>query len=161
MSIIVHGQTACQREVRFKPKIISLWHPYPSCTSTHAGRLGSWTESFWESWNPDVTSHLNHSSHWLHRVEKGGSSASTLPAKAAVIYFLKTFYFVLGYNRWTMLWKSQVHSEGTQPYVQMYLLSPELPPPRVPHNTEQSSLCYTVGLWWLSIWNTAVCTCPS
>ena len=29
-------------------------------------------------------------------------------------------------------------------------------PSRLPHNTEQSSLCYTVG--WLSILNTAVCT---
>ena len=30
---------------------------------------------------------------------------------------------------------------------------------RVPHNTEQSSLCYTVGPCWLSILSTAMCTC--
>ena len=40
-------------------------------------------------------------------------------------------------------------------------------PPQTPflsrllHNTEQSSLCYTVGPCWLSILNIAVCTCPS
>ena len=32
-------------------------------------------------------------------------------------------------------------------------------PIRLLHNTEQSSLCYTVGPCWLSILNTAVCTC--
>ena len=34
-------------------------------------------------------------------------------------------------------------------------------PSRLPCNLEQSSLCYTVRLYWLSILNTAVCTCPS
>ena len=32
---------------------------------------------------------------------------------------------------------------------------------RLPHNAEQSSLWYSVGSCWLSILNTAVCTCPS
>jgi len=32
-------------------------------------------------------------------------------------------------------------------------------PSRLPHNIEQSSLCYTVGPCWLSILNTAVWTC--
>ena len=159
MNIIVYGQTACQREVRFKPRIISLWHPSPSCTSIHARRLGQRTESFWEPWNPDVTSHRNHSSHLLHRVGKGGSSASTPPAKPAFNYFLKAFYFVLGCNQWTMLWKSQVNREGTQPYVST--VPRTALPPRLPHNTEQSSLCYTLGLCLLCIWNIAVCTCPS
>ena len=34
-------------------------------------------------------------------------------------------------------------------------------PSRLPHNIEQSSLCYRVGTCWLSILNTAVCTCQS
>ena len=34
-------------------------------------------------------------------------------------------------------------------------------PSRLPCNIEQSSLCYTVGLYWLSILNIAQCTCPS
>ena len=40
------------------------------------------------------------------------------------------------------------------------LLQPILPP-RLPHNIEQSSLCYTVGPFWLSILNIALCPCPS
>ena len=33
-------------------------------------------------------------------------------------------------------------------------ISPQIPfPSRLPHNTEQSSLCYTVGPCWLSISN--------
>ena len=32
---------------------------------------------------------------------------------------------------------------------------------RLLQNTEQSSLCYTVDLCWLSILNIAVCTCQS
>ena len=31
---------------------------------------------------------------------------------------------------------------------------------RLPHNIEQSSLCYTVGPCWLPILNIAVCICP-
>jgi len=34
-------------------------------------------------------------------------------------------------------------------------------PSRLPHNIEQSSMCYTVGPCWLSILNMAVWTCPS
>ena len=39
---------------------------------------------------------------------------------------------------------------------------PQTPcPSRLSHNTEQSSLCCTVGPCWLSILSIAVCTCPS
>ena len=33
-------------------------------------------------------------------------------------------------------------------------------PSRLPHSTEQSSMCYTVGPCWLSILNIAACACP-
>ena len=60
------------------------------------------------------------------------------------------------------LWKFQVNSQGTQPYVYMYPFFPKLPfPSRLPQNNEQSSICYTVGPSWLSILNIAVCSCPS
>ena len=40
--------------------------------------------------------------------------------------------------------------------------SPQGPlPARLPHNIEQSSTCYTLDPYWLSILNIAVCTCPS
>ena len=36
---------------------------------------------------------------------------------------------------------------------------PQIPlPSRLPHNIEQSSLCYTIGPCWLSILNIAECT---
>ena len=39
---------------------------------------------------------------------------------------------------------------------------PQTPLPfRLPHNIEQSSLCYPVGPCWLSILNIAVCICPA
>ena len=34
-------------------------------------------------------------------------------------------------------------------------------PFRLPHNIEQSSMCYTIGPSWLSILNRAVCMCLS
>ena len=42
----------CQKEARFKHKIISPLAPFPP----HARRLGPLTESFLEHWNPNVTS---------------------------------------------------------------------------------------------------------
>ena len=73
-----------------------------------------------------------------------------------------TFSFILAYNQLTMLWWFQGHSRATQLYKYMCPFSPKLPSPlRLPHNTEQSSLCYTVGPCWLSILNMAVCTAPA
>ena len=45
----------------------------------------------------------------------------------------------------------------SQPHITILPQIPLLP--RLPHNMEQSSLCYAVGPCWLSILNTAVCTC--
>ena len=42
------------------------------------------------------------------------------------------------------------------------LILPQTPlPSRLPHNMEQSSLCYAVGPCWSSSLNIAACTCPS
>ena len=41
------------------------------------------------------------------------------------------------------------------------LLQTHLSHNRLPRNTEQSSLCYIVGPYWLSVLNVAGCTCPS
>ena len=46
-------------------------------------------------------------------------------------------------------------------YVHVSFLLQILLPSSLPHNTEQSSLCYPVGPCWLPILNTAVCTCGS
>ena len=59
-----------------------------------------------------------------------------------------------------MLWQSQADSKGPQPHIHVSLL-PQTPlPSRLPHNTEQSALCWTVRPFWLSILNTAACTGP-
>ena len=44
-------------------------------------------------------------------------------------------------------------------YIHVSILHQTPFPSRLPHNTDQSSLCYTVGPCWFSILNTAVCTC--
>ena len=77
------------------------------------------------------------------------------------VFFL-TFYFVLGYSRLTNnvmivlggLWRDSVI------HIHVSILQTPLPS-RLPHNIEQGSLCYTVGPYWQSILNIAVCTCPS
>ena len=46
-------------------------------------------------------------------------------------------------------------------HIHVFIL-PQTPlPSRLPHNIEQSSMCYIVGPCWLSILNISVCTCPS
>ena len=50
---------------------------------------------------------------------------------------------------------------GSVIHIQVSTL-PQTPlPSRMPHNIEQSSVCYTVGPCWLSILNIAMCICPS
>ena len=72
-------------------------------------------------------------------------------------FFIYQKHFVLGYSRLTMLRQFQVNSEGTQPHKHIYCFSsiPLKPPSRLAHNTEQSSMCYTIGFCWLSILNIA------
>ena len=45
-------------------------------------------------------------------------------------------------------------------HTHLSILSQALLPSRLPHNIEQSSLCYAVGPCWSPILNTAVCTHP-
>ena len=41
--------------------------------------------------------------------------------------FYLTFYFILEYSRWKILWWFQVDRKGTQPYVYMYPFSKDFP----------------------------------
>ena len=56
-------------------------------------------------------------------------------------------------------------SDGQQRDSAIHIHVPILPqtplPSRLPHHSEQSSLCYTIGPCWLSTLNIAVCTSPS
>ena len=71
--------------------------------------------------------------------------ADSLPTEHPILFiYFFTVYFVLGHDWLTMLWWFQVSSKGIQPYMCLYL--PSIPlPSRLPHNTEQSSTCSTVG----------------
>ena len=73
-------------------------------------------------------------------------------------------------SNWTATTMSPINEQGwdgfreqwmdsaIQTYVSILL---QILPSSLPHNTEQSSLCYTVGPCWLPILNIAVCTCGS
>ena len=53
-------------------------------------------------------------------------------------------------------------TQGSNMFLVSLAHSPQMPlPSRLPHNVEQSSLCYTVGPFLLPILNIAVCTRPS
>ena len=56
-----------------------------------------------------------------------------------------------------MLWQFQIDSKGIQPHIYMYPFSPNSFLCKLPLNTEQSSLGYTVGPCWLPILNIAAC----
>ena len=66
-------------------------------------------------------------------------------------FFFWTLSFVLGYSWLIMLWQFQVDSEGPWPYIYVYQFSPKLLSRPVPHNVEQSCMCYTGGSYWVSI----------
>ena len=56
---------------------------------------------------------------------------------------------------------SGVQQSDSVIHIHVSILFQILFPFRLLHNTEQSSLCYTVGPCWLSNLNIAVCTCQS
>ena len=73
------------------------------------------------------------------------------------------FYFVLGCSQLTnnvvIVLGEQQRDSAIYMHVSILLQTPL--PSRLPHNIDQSSICYTAGHCWLSILNIAVCRCPS
>ena len=71
-------------------------------------------------------------------------------------FFKKKLLFCIGVQPinsvWTAEWLSCTYTGMHSP--------PNTFPSRLPHNIEQSSLSYTLGPCWLSIWRTSVCACP-
>ena len=77
-----------------------------------------------------------------------------------MLYFFLTFYFVLGYSQLTnnvMILSDELQRDSA---IHIYGSTfPQTPLPcRLPRNTEQSSLCCTVGHFRLSMLNIAVST---
>ena len=56
---------------------------------------------------------------------------------------------------------SGVQQSDSVIHIHVSILFQILFPIKLLKNIEQSSLCYTVGPCWLSVLNTAVCTCQS
>ena len=77
--------------------------------------------------------------------------------------FLKMFYFVLRYREPTnnVVIVSGGQQRDSAIHIHVSILSQTPLPSRLPHNIEQSSLCYTVGPCWLPILNVGVGTRPS
>ena len=77
--------------------------------------------------------------------------------------FLKIFNFALEYSRLTnnaVIVSSEQQKESAI-HIHVSIVPQNLFPSRLPHIIEQGFMCYIVGPCWLSILNTAVCTCPS
>ena len=72
----------------------------------------------------------------------------------------KLFFCFLEYSWSTMLWRFQVHSRATQPYIYMYPFSPKLPFHVGCHIHWAEFISYRAGPCWFSILNIAVCTRP-
>ena len=111
-----------------------------------------------------------HQSHEASSLLVTNCVASSIYSKCWEYNFLKKVgknYFRLFILYWGVAkqhcFRFQVTSERTyiyiQPHTHKYMCLLSLPP-RLPPNTEQSSLCYTRGPCWLFILNTAVCTYP-
>ena len=78
-------------------------------------------------------------------------------------YFSLDFYFVLGYslltNNVVIVSSEQLRDSAIRIHVPIL---PQTPlSSSLPHNTEQSSMCYTVDFCWLFILNIKLCICPS
>ena len=80
-----------------------------------------------------------------------------------IVAFYFFFYFILGYSHLTNGVVIVSGEQGRDSAIHIHVsFLPQTPlPSRLPHNIEQSSLCYIVGLCWLSILNTEVYTCLS
>ena len=96
----------------------------------------------------------------VHFIPRAFITSSSLEIQILEHNFFKSFYFVFGYS-WLI--NNAVIVTGEQPkdsVIHMHVsVLPQTPvPSRLPHNIEQSSLCYTIGPCWLSILKIAECT---
>ena len=97
-------------------------------------------------------------SHRSHYEDVGGTLT---PSRKALASFFKLLFCtgVEQINNAVTVSGGQQRDSATHTHVSIPPQSPFSS--RLPHNIEQSSLCYSVGPHRLSVLNTAVCTCPS
>ena len=97
-------------------------------------------------------------------MSQGVNTCGILPSFFYFFFlFFLTFYFALGYSQLTnkVLTVSGEQQRNSAINIHTSILPQTSLPSRLPHNTEQSSLCCTAGPRWLSVLNIAVCACPS
>ena len=74
-------------------------------------------------------------------------------------FFSLLFLFCIGVQAW--LYNVVIVSDGQQRHSAIHIhvsILPQTPlPSRLPHNTEQTSLCYTGGPFWSFIWHSKFC----
>ena len=83
------------------------------------------------------------------------------PNSIKVIFFVVVKFCIGVYPTDNVVIVSGAEQRDSATHVPVSIL-PQTPlPSRLPHNIEQSSLCYAVCPCWFYILNIAVCTCPS
>ena len=91
-----------------------------------------------------------------------GDDPSTIPSNLSSCFSVGFFFFHFLFCIGVMLINNVVIASGEQRrdsaiHIHVSILPQTLLPSRLPHNYEQSSLCYTGGPCWLSILNIAQC----
>ena len=77
-----------------------------------------------------------------------------LKSMKSMLNVFLTFNFILNYSWLKMLWCLQVDSKEIGHSYACILCPPDFPSIQLPHNIEQSSLCYIVRHCWLStLWS--------
>ena len=84
------------------------------------------------------------------------------PCSKSTLFFFLNFLFCIGVEPINnVLVVSGEQQRASAIHTHVSILSQTPVPPRLPCSIEQNSLYYTVGPYWLSILDIAVCTCPS
>ena len=112
--------------------------------------------------------------HFMHKMKRGSQPAAVISLQRRTVhlgfywayklpgclffFFLLNFLFCIGVepiNNFVTVSGEQLRDSAIHMHVS--ILPQTLLPSRLPHNIEQSSLCYLVGLCWLSILNPLIC----
>ena len=116
----------------------------------------SWAESYRRAHN---SCHTTMKRRKFSRLQQSTGQRKPPSAFGACYFFFFNFLFYIGVqpiNDTVIVSGTQQSDSAVHMYVSIL---PQTPlPSRLPHNTEQSSLCYTAGPCRLFILNTAVCT---
>ena len=132
-------------------------HYLPECAQIHV----HWASDAIQLPHPPALNLSQHQSLFQWKMPLANSYGTFHYDLSEHFFFLLSFLFCFGVQLinnadsfgWTVKGLSHTYTCIHSP--------PNLLPPGLPHNIDQSSMCWTIGPCWLSILNTAVRTCPS